>query len=245
MGEDWSRDVETTAKALESISEDELKAILPDRERMSHRIMKDETSTTVDDMTKGGELVPDDFYTNPEYYANLNDPTSKESWAVIKTLRGNPEAEVTIYRSAPKDTQIGEGDWVSLSKKYAKQEGEHATDETLDMPVHSIKVKAKEIVWDGNDINEFAYYPENPKSIRQKISEQYHKGENPELKGAIERMLGNPEQIKVEPVQNESPKQKELTEQQIAGMYRDWETDRKSTRLNSSHSAKSRMPSSA
>ena len=27
--------------------------------------------------------------------------------------------------------------------------------------------------------------------------------------------------------------------------YRDWETDRKSTRLNYSHSAKSRMPSSA
>ena len=34
-----------------------------------------------------------------------------------------------------------------------------------------------------------------------------------------------------------------LTEQ--AKVYRDWETDRKSTRLNSSHSAKSRMPSSA
>ena len=31
----------------------------------------------------------------------------------------------------------------------------------------------------------------------------------------------------------------------IMGAYRDWETDRKSTRLNSSHSAKSRMPSSA
>ena len=30
-----------------------------------------------------------------------------------------------------------------------------------------------------------------------------------------------------------------------AETYRDWETDRKSTRLNSSHSAKSRMPSSA
>ena len=30
-----------------------------------------------------------------------------------------------------------------------------------------------------------------------------------------------------------------------ATSYRDWETDRKSTRLNSSHSAKSRMPSSA
>ena len=35
--------------------------------------------------------------------------------------------------------------------------------------------------------------------------------------------------------------------QQVASTceYRDWETDRKSTRLNSSHSAKSRMPSSA
>ena len=31
----------------------------------------------------------------------------------------------------------------------------------------------------------------------------------------------------------------------IRSEYRDWETDRKSTRLNSSHSAKSRMPSSA
>ena len=29
------------------------------------------------------------------------------------------------------------------------------------------------------------------------------------------------------------------------GMYRDWETDRKSTRLNSSHLKLSRMPSSA
>ena len=31
----------------------------------------------------------------------------------------------------------------------------------------------------------------------------------------------------------------------VTHAYRDWETDRKSTRLNSSHSAKSRMPSSA
>ena len=36
-----------------------------------------------------------------------------------------------------------------------------------------------------------------------------------------------------------------LFNQAMAPLYRDWETDRKSTRLNSSHSAKSRMPSSA
>ena len=38
----------------------------------------------------------------------------------------------------------------------------------------------------------------------------------------------------------------EVTEEKDGSvLYRDWETDRKSTRLNSSHSAKSRMPSSA
>ena len=35
-----------------------------------------------------------------------------------------------------------------------------------------------------------------------------------------------------------------LTNKYAVG-YRDWETDRKSTRLNSSHSGESRMPSSA
>ena len=36
-----------------------------------------------------------------------------------------------------------------------------------------------------------------------------------------------------------------LAEEQAAPSYRDWETDRKSTRLNSSHITRSRMPSSA
>ena len=38
---------------------------------------------------------------------------------------------------------------------------------------------------------------------------------------------------------------KDTNRQLFGNWYRDWETDRKSTRLNSSHSAKSRMPSSA
>ena len=39
--------------------------------------------------------------------------------------------------------------------------------------------------------------------------------------------------------------EKESTKPSPGGVYRDWETDRKSTRLNSSHSGESRMPSSA
>ena len=55
--------------------------------------------------------------------------------------------------------------------------------------------------------------------------------------------------IPQEPQEPEQPtlSPEEALEQEILqqSYYRDWETDRKSTRLNSSHSAKSRMPSSA
>ena len=37
----------------------------------------------------------------------------------------------------------------------------------------------------------------------------------------------------------------EFTQLCLEATYRDWETDRKSTRLNSSHITRSRMPSSA
>ena len=42
-----------------------------------------------------------------------------------------------------------------------------------------------------------------------------------------------------------SGRQPMSAEVEVGPTYRDWETDRKSTRLNSSHSAKSRMSSSA
>ena len=50
---------------------------------------------------------------------------------------------------------------------------------------------------------------------------------------------------KVDGLRLASDYNKHLIEFYKALQYRDWETDRKSTRLNSSHSAKSRMPSSA
>ena len=44
---------------------------------------------------------------------------------------------------------------------------------------------------------------------------------------------------------NKRKKDKTTVRPSIEGSYRDWETDRKSTRLNSSHEIPSRMPSSA
>lgn len=169
QGVSESRGEEVTQESISEevpINKEEIEA--PERERGSHKIVKSEDNTTLDDMTKGGNLVPDDFYDKPQFYTDVNNKASKESLTVIKKAKGNPESEVTIYRAVPNGVEnIDEGDWVSLSPTYAKEHGMHPTDESQDMPVISMKVKVKDIVWDGNDVNEFAYFP-----TKEEINEQ-------------------------------------------------------------------------
>jgi len=118
---------------------------------MSHRPTK--TGATADDISKGGEVIPEDFYEHPEWYANMRDKAYQESWRALQSVKGKPNADITIYRASPKN-ELNDGDWVTLSKEYAK--GESLSENT---PVHSFKVKAKDIQFAGDDINEFGYYP--------------------------------------------------------------------------------------
>ena len=55
--------------------------------------------------------------------------------------------------------------------------------------------------------------------------------------GVTARYLAEADEIQIKMAQGAKPGE--------GGQYRDWETDRKSTRLNSSHITRSRMPSSA
>jgi hypothetical protein len=122
--------------------------------RGSHKIVYDkETTTSVDDLSRNGDIIPEDIYIEPRYYIDMRDPASKQSWNIAKSLRGKPNAPVTIYRGVPFDINtINNGDWITLSKIYAE---EHILDEGH---VISKKCKAKNVIWDGNDINEFAYF---------------------------------------------------------------------------------------
>ncbi|MCF7791189.1 MAG: hypothetical protein K9M56_04240 [Victivallales bacterium] len=123
---------------------------------VSHRIQYiEEEVTDLSDMTKSGELVPDDFYTHPYYYADTADKAAQESLRVIRQTKGKPEKTITIYRALPeKYNEFNPGDWITLSKTYAQDEVQRHGGHVI-----SKKVKAKEIIWDGNDVNEFAYYP--------------------------------------------------------------------------------------
>ena len=117
------------------------------------------------DMTGGGTVFPDDIY-GPEglQYYGAADAASAESYAIIKSMRGNPDALVTIYRAVPNDDSIAtinSGDFVALSKKYADEHAASGYGPDGQQPGKVIKqkVKASEIYSAGNDLNEFGYFP--------------------------------------------------------------------------------------
>jgi hypothetical protein len=74
----------------------------------------------------------------------------RTSLNILKNVRGNPEAEITIYRGVPKGVKgINEGDWVTLDPKMAAEYGN----------VVSKKVKVKDITTWPDSLVEFGYYP--------------------------------------------------------------------------------------
>lgn len=101
--------------------------------------------------------IDETIYTNPEWYANMQEQSYRESFNVLTKIRNNPDAEVIIYRATPSNT-INVGDWITLSKTYAQEHLER----TLDGQGNIVekKVKAKDIQWAGDDINEFGYFPD-------------------------------------------------------------------------------------
>lgn len=104
-----------------------------------------------------------DFYSQPKLYDHGKNTAYSESIKAIMAIRGKPEAEVTIYRAVPKESYtIETGNWVTLSKAYAKGHGEQF--EGAPWPVISMKVKAKDIRTPGDDINEWGYFPTSEES---------------------------------------------------------------------------------
>lgn len=118
---------------------------------MSHRPSED--GAPGHDLSNKGEFVPEDIYTNPEYYGG-NTPTAREAVNILNSVKGKPDAELTVYRAGPKD-ELNSSDWITLSKKYAEQES--LAEGT---PINSFKVKAKELRWPGDSLDEFGFFPE-------------------------------------------------------------------------------------
>lgn len=118
----------------------------------------------LDDITSGGELFPEDVYSADglRIYGNPNNASDRQSYAAIMAARGNPDAEITIYRAVPQDVdQINPGDWVTLSPEYASVHAAsgYGSDGQQAGKVISQRVRVKDVYSDGNDLNEFGFFP--------------------------------------------------------------------------------------
>ena len=148
--------------------------------RMAHQAKgpMDDNPIRLDDLTRDihGEQagMPEDFYSKdgqrlyapPARFADDEYGISNtESYKAIQNARNNPDAEVTIYRGVPNEDSIdtiNTGDFVTLSPKYAEIHASSGYGRSGDEPgkVLTQKVKVKDLFWDGNDVNEFGYFPE-------------------------------------------------------------------------------------
>ena len=162
------------------------------KNRMAHAIDYDKDfHPRAHDLSETG-IIDSDYIDIPSNYFYMGDSMGGQSFEVLKKIAGNPDAMVTIYRGIPKNgiPVIDKGAWVSFSEDYAKLHAE--TDEGNGVVLKK-RVKASSVVWGGDDINEFAYYPERDvdtnitPAVRQALADSKVKGIKPEdLIAAIE-----------------------------------------------------------
>lgn len=121
--------------------------------------MQHRPSTDYGDASNFEENMPDVFE-HPEWYMFGGDEWYKKSYReslnALRKVRNNPEGEITIYRATVGDS-FNEGDWVSPSKTYAEWHNYSNLDGKG--KVIALKVKAKDIRFAGDDLNEFGYFP--------------------------------------------------------------------------------------
>jgi len=124
---------------------------------MSHR--PTETGITADNLINQDveTPMPDNYYEILNNQAK-NDIDIKETMDQLNKIKNNPNAEITIYR-ATTGNSINDGDWITLSKNYAKRHNEHSLGNKGN--VVEMKVKAKDIQFAGDDIKEWGYYPQD------------------------------------------------------------------------------------
>lgn len=91
------------------------------------------------------------------YSTHSGSDVDSEAMGAINAVRGNPDAEVDIFRAVPKGVRdINTGDWVTTSKSYAHKHGGHALNDEYD--IITGKVKASDLFNPGDSIAEMGYW---------------------------------------------------------------------------------------
>ena len=76
---------------------------------MAHRPPMRDSGAPGHDLTGGGEIYPDDIYSsNGARFYGDGSPMDNETMRIAQSLRGSPNADVTIYRAVPHQPNVAE-----------------------------------------------------------------------------------------------------------------------------------------
>jgi len=110
------------------------------------------------DLTK---IFPDDVY-GPravQYYGHGEGGWENETINALRKVRGNPDAEITVYRAVPEGVEdINAGDWVTPNRRYAEMHGDSWVEDG-NYRIIEEKVRAGDLYTDANSIHEFGWDP--------------------------------------------------------------------------------------
>jgi hypothetical protein len=109
------------------------------------------------DLTANG-TYPADVYSSNGYRYYGQDAAG--AFSLVMDCKGRPNKMIRIYRAIPKDIKapINKGDWVTISKAYAKEHGEAHLNNNF--RIISKQVFARDIYTDGDSLEEWGYDPQ-------------------------------------------------------------------------------------
>ena len=158
--EEYAKAVESgdVEKVQDMLAEEALaKGYISNEEyRMSHRAPhNDGYNKPLHDVVG---VYPEDVYSNEGLrYYGYEGELNRESWNVMRKVRNNPDALVTIYRTVPidvKETEVRNGDWITTSRAYAEEHRHHINGRTR---IIEQKVPAKYVWTNGDSLSEYGY----------------------------------------------------------------------------------------
>lgn len=148
---------------------------VPKDYRGSHTAPGPDYGAPLHDVSSGG-MYPSDFYgpNGRQYYGNEGWDFDANAFNKVLYYKNKPDAKVTIYRAVPKSVHkeamksespikqlIQPGDWITLSKEYAKAHGEKALNN--DYKIVQKMVPARQVWTNADSIHEWGYHPDTPK----------------------------------------------------------------------------------
>ncbi|KKL46583.1 hypothetical protein LCGC14_2344110, partial [marine sediment metagenome] len=147
-----------------------------DSRRNIHRPPSIESGSRLDDLTNS---YGEDIYSEKALqYFGTNESYDKGAIGIINKAKGNPEAEIKVYRTTEKGdpTEILPGDWVSITKQYAIEHGERSL---KGAPVLVEKtVKVKDIIGNADSLHEYGYRPEEHRDLtKAQLTEIWNKAQ--------------------------------------------------------------------